>query len=91
MIRRVCIELAVEAEGRHAAGSALNTQGSAYDCDWNMGTIWCGPYKLGSASHRQPKDEEVITMGGGWISLTAVAKVAFCSTDEAKLAFEKEL
>ena len=40
---------------------------------------------------RAPKGEELITMSGGWISLTAVAKIACCSTDEAKLAFEKEL
>ena len=91
MIRRVCIALAVEAEAKNAGGVTMNTQGSAYDCDWNMGTIWCGPYKLGSSSHRSPKDEETVTMSGGWISLTAVAKIAACSTDEAKLAFEKEL
>ena len=78
MIRTVCIALAVEAEAKQAGGVTMNTQGSAYDCDWNMGTMWCGPYKLGSSS-------ELITMSGGW------TKIACCSTDEAKLAFEKEL
>ncbi|CAE7333491.1 unnamed protein product [Symbiodinium sp. KB8] len=37
------------------------------------GTIWCGLEKLGSATHRQPKDDEIITMGAGWISVAAVA------------------
>ena len=30
-------------------------------------------------------------MSGGWIALDAVAEVAGCSIDEAKLAFEQEL
>ena len=45
---------------------------TSFDCDWSLGTIWCGIEKLGSATHRQPKGEEIITMGAGWISVTAV-------------------
>ena len=90
MIRRVTIALAVDA---NAAGenSTGHTNTADFDCDWNMGTIWCESLKLGSATHRAPKEEEQIQMPGGWVSLSAGARTANCSTDEAKTAFEREL
>ena len=93
MVRRVTIALAKDAFSEQAGGvcQGLNLQVTAYDVDWNMGTIWCGTRKLASASHRAPRDEEVVTMTGGWVSLTAVAQTALCSIEEAKLAFEREL
>ena len=93
MIRRVCISLARDSAAQQAAGviNGYNQLPTSYDCDWNLGTIWCGPNKLGSASHRCPRDEETVVMTGGWVSLSAVAKTALCSIDEAKHAFEREL
>ena len=96
MVRRVTMALAKESNAGDAAGviANVNMNPTSYDCDWNMGTIWCGAAKLASSSHRAPRDEEVITMSGGWVSLSAVAKSAACSacsTDEAKRAFELEL
>ena len=93
LIRRVTIGLARESEAEDGAGvnAGLNSVPTAYDCDWNMGTIWCGSRKLGSCSHRAPKDEETVVMPGGWVSLTAVAQTAACSTEKAKRAFELEL
>ena len=91
MIRRVTIALAKDAHMQIAAGSGLNLQTTAYDCDWNLGTIWCGALKLGSSTHRAPRDEEVVVMTGGWVSISAVARTALCSTETAKRAFELEL
>ncbi|CAE7915720.1 pol [Symbiodinium necroappetens] len=91
MIRRVTMSLAKDAH--HASGgrqgNGLNLQTTAYDCDWNLGTIWCGALKLGSSTHRVPKEEETVVMTGGWVSITAVARTALCSTEEAKRAFEE--
>ena len=93
MVRRVTIALAKDEHLRTAGGvsNGLNLQTTAYDCDWNLGTIWCGNLKLASSTHRAPKDEETIVMTGGWVSLTAVARTALCTTEEAKQAFEREL
>ncbi|CAE7847912.1 unnamed protein product, partial [Symbiodinium necroappetens] len=77
LIRRVVIALAKDAGANGAAGvnAIVNDQQSAFDCDWNLGTIWSGPLKLGSASHRPPRGEECITLSGGWVSITAVAQI----------------
>lgn len=93
MVRRITIALAKDAAMNQAAGvnSTVNDQPGAFDCDWNLGTIWCGTLKLASASHRPPKDEEVITMAGRWVSVSAVAQTAGCSMSDAKSAFEREL
>ncbi|CAE7666113.1 GIP [Symbiodinium microadriaticum] len=92
MARRVTMGLA--ADVKDEGGGVLrveNTLQTSYDMDWNAGTIWCGPQKLASATHRQPRDQECIVMTGGWISLSAVSLVAGCSVDVAKAAFELEL
>ena len=92
LVRRVTIALTLDARTENGGiKNVLNTQFSAYDCDWNLGTIWCGSLKLGSATHKAPKDGEHIIMPGGWVSLDSVAETAGCSIDEAKLAFEREL
>ena len=93
LIRRVAVALAKDSSN-HPGGIGGTSNGVdllSYDCDWNLGTIWLGSEKLGSATHRQPREGEIITMGAGWISLTAIARAVGCSTDEAKSAFEKEL
>ena len=92
MVRRVTIALAMESKDDQGAYThALHTQISAYDCDWSLGTIWCGSQKLASATHKPPKEGEHVLMSGGWVSTTAVAMSAGCSVDEAKQAFEREL
>ena len=92
MVRRVTITLALDAkDGQGGIPCIANTDISAYDCDWNLGTIWCGLQKLASATHKPPREGEHILMSGGWVSLSAVALSAGCSIDEAKLAFEREL
>ncbi|CAE7254887.1 pol [Symbiodinium sp. CCMP2592] len=92
MIRRVTCDLAFSSKNAEGGIKNLaNTQQSAYDCDWNLGTIWCSAHKLGSATHRSPKDSETILMPGGWVDLNAISATAGCSVDEAKSAFEKEL
>ena len=59
MVRRVCIALALDAKNDQGGIPCLqNTLPGAYDCDWNLGTIWCGSLKLASATHRQPKEGE---------------------------------
>ena len=92
LIRRVAIDLAKDSctHPHGVGGVSGNTDPLSYDCDWNLGTIWCGVEKLGSASHRQPKEGEIITFGAGWASLSAIARVAGCSTDEARSAFDRE-
>ncbi|CAE7028558.1 unnamed protein product [Symbiodinium sp. CCMP2592] len=92
MVRRVTIALALDA--RDEQGSCvhvLNTQTTAYDCDWGLGTIWCGVHKLASATHKAPKEGEHVLVSGGWVSTTAIAQTAGCSVDEAKQALEREL
>ena len=93
MVRRVAVLLAKDSAGQAGGvgGASDGTDPLSYDCDWNLGTIWLGCEKLGSTSHRQPREGEVITIGAGWISLSSVARAVGCSTDEAKAAFEKEL
>ena len=92
MIRRVTIELA--GDTKDEGGGVLNvlhTLQTAYDMDWSAGTIWCGIHKLGSATHRKPKEANTIVMSGGWINLDAVGLVAGCTDEAAKAAFEREL
>eukprot|EP00439_Symbiodinium_sp_Y106_P040652 s2862_g5.t1 len=92
MVRRVVINLA--SDTKDDGGGVLNvdhTMTTAYDMDWNAGTIWCGIHKLASATHRAPKPAEVILMPGGWVNLDAVGLIAGCTVDVAKAAFELEL
>ena len=92
MVRRVTIVLALDAKNEQGRIQCIaNTQTTAYDCDWNLGTIWCGTHKLASATHKQPKEGECVLMSGGWVSLSAVSFTAGCTVEEAKLAFEREL
>ena len=91
-VRRITCELALEA--KNAEGGIkhiLNTQHTAYDCDWNLGTIWCGTQKLASSTHKAPRTGEIITLPGGWVSLDAIVITTGCTPDEAKQAFEREL
>ena len=91
-VRRITCELALDAKNAEGGIKNLpNTQPSAYDCDWNMGTIWCGALKLASSTHKAPREGECVTMPGGWVCLDAVAKTAGCSIEEAKMALEREL
>ncbi|CAE7832190.1 pol [Symbiodinium sp. CCMP2592] len=79
---KVTIELA--SDSKDEGGGVLNemhVQQSAYDMDWSAGTIWCGLHKLGSATHRKPKDAETVLMSGGWVNLDAVGLIAGCSVD----------
>ena len=92
MVRRVTIALALDAKDEQGGIACLShTQPTSYDCDWNLGTIWCGALKLASATQKQPKEGEFILVSGGWVSLTAVSTTAGCSVEEAKIAFEREL
>ena len=92
MVRRVCCALALDAKTPEGGVRCLsNTQFTAYDCDWNLGTIWCDPQKLAGATHKAPREGEHVLMSGGWVSLEAVAITTGCSIDEAKAAFEREL
>ena len=93
MVRRVTMGLAADVLASNVSGVAgiVADQQSAYDCDWSLGTIWLGVNKLASSTHRVPKDDEHVLLSGGWVSLTAVARAAGCSTEEAKQAFEREL
>ncbi|CAE7912057.1 GIP, partial [Symbiodinium necroappetens] len=75
MVRRVTIGLAMDAKDEGGGVVHMeHTQMSAYDMDWSAGTIWCGVHKIASATHRGPKDAEVITMHGGWVNLDAVGQ-----------------
>lgn len=92
MVRRVTISLT--ADVKDEGGGVLNldhTLATSYDMDWSAGTIWCGPQKLASSTHRPPKHVEVVTMSGGWVNLDAVGLVAGCTVEVAKAAFELEL
>ena len=92
MVRRVSITLALDAKNDQGGIPCIaNTLPTAYDCDWSLGTIWCGALKLASATHKQPREGEHVLMSGGWVSLTAVTTTTGCSIEEAKLAFEREL
>ncbi|CAE7824475.1 Retrovirus-related Pol polyprotein from type-2 retrotransposable element R2DM [Symbiodinium microadriaticum] len=83
MVRRVTIALAKDAFSEQAGGvcQGLNLQVTAYDVDWNMGTIWCGTRKLASASHRAPRDEEVVTMRQNLPSNVSFDKTKECRGD----------
>ncbi|CAE7542500.1 unnamed protein product [Symbiodinium sp. CCMP2592] len=92
MVRRVTCALALDAKTPEGGVKhLLNTQFTAYDCDWSLGTIWCGEHKLASATHKAPQLGEHVLMSGGWVSLDAVSTVAGCTIDEAKAALEREL
>ena len=74
MVRRVCCALALDAKTPEGGVRCLsNTQFTAYDCDWNLGTIWCGPQKLASAtSHIVMLINGVVSrLALPWTSLTA--------------------
>ncbi|CAE7458749.1 unnamed protein product [Symbiodinium sp. CCMP2592] len=82
MARRVVIALAKDNGGQNGGANTLITND---DCDWNMGTIWNGSEKIGSATHRQPKNaDEIVLMPGGWINISAAARVSGSSTDDAR-------
>ena len=90
--RRVTMQLA--SNSKDEGGGVLNidhTLPSAYDMDWNAGTMWCGIHKLASSTHRAPRGAETIVMPGGWVDLDAVGLVAGCTAEAAKSAFELEL
>ncbi|CAE7358661.1 unnamed protein product [Symbiodinium sp. CCMP2592] len=92
LTRRVSCELAMNTKNGEGGIKFLeNTQPGAYDCDWNMGTIWCGSHKLASATLRPPRDGEHVLLSAGWVSLDAVSATTGCTTEEAKAAFEREL
>ncbi|CAE7244711.1 pol [Symbiodinium sp. CCMP2592] len=77
MLRRVTMQLACETKDANGApchpASVLSEN---YDVDWNAGTVWLAAAKLGSATHRQPRGENVKLMSGRQIDaiLTRSAK-----------------
>ncbi|CAE7715741.1 pol [Symbiodinium sp. CCMP2592] len=76
MTRRVACDLAMGAKNAEGGIKFIqHTLPSAFDCDWNMGTIWCGDHKLASATHRAPRDNETILMPGGWVDLDAISAI----------------
>ena len=91
MLRRVAIDLAGDAktaEGTPKCPEAL--VGENYDVDWAAGTIWRQQWKLGSATHRQPKGD-VKAMSGGWLDVNALSSAAGASSSEVIAALEREL
>ena len=92
LVRRVAISLAADTKDEKGGVKCLlNTAFTAYDCDWSLGTIWCGPHKIASATHKVPRDCEHVLMPGGWVNLNVLAATAGCSIDAAKAALEREL
>ncbi|CAE7210973.1 unnamed protein product [Symbiodinium sp. CCMP2592] len=87
MVRRVCCDLAMSS--KNAEGGVKNlacTQFAAYDCDWSLGTIWSGSFKLASATHKQPREAECILMPGGWVALDAISGVTGQNLRETDVA-----
>ncbi|CAE7240353.1 unnamed protein product, partial [Symbiodinium sp. CCMP2456] len=57
LVRRVVMKLA--ALGKKEDGETFNAEAitpEGYDVDWGTGTIWHGPLKLASATHRKDSD-----------------------------------
>ena len=91
-IRRVTMQLAIETVNEQGGPKhPTSAVQESFDCDWNNGTVWLGPRKLGSSTHRQPHSPGVILMPGGWIDIPAICDATGCSEDTAKRAFEREL
>ena len=91
-VRRVTIQLAIDCTDEN--GQPKHPESivqDSFDCDWNNGTIWLGPRKLGSATHRQPRSQGLIVMPGGWVDIDAICDATGCTSLEAKAAFEREL
>ena len=90
-VRRVAMQLAADAKDE--TGQPKNPQSvniETYDCDWGSGTIWNGPYKLASSSHRKPAGEYV-TMPGGWVDIGAMCAITRTDGGAVRAALEREL
>ncbi|CAE7231141.1 pol [Symbiodinium sp. CCMP2592] len=91
MLRRVAFDLAGDAkssEGAPLVPDALVSDN--YDVDWSAGTIWRQDWKLGSATHRQPKGDVKI-MTGGWVDVGAMASATGSTPTKVISALEREL
>ena len=92
MLRRVAIELSGDAKGENGTPkfpeALLN---ESYDVDWAAGTTWRQQWKLGSATHRQPKGGDVKLMAGGWVDLAAMTEATGATLAEVTNALEREL
>ena len=91
MIRRVCLSMVGDAAASNEAHNPGALAEGVYEIDWGSGTVWMGEFKLGSAAHRQPKNDSTKLMTSGWIDFSAVARATGVAYDIALAAFEREL
>ena len=92
MLRRITLQLAGEnkdAEGAPLRPNCLLTEN--YDIDWNAGTTWYGAAKLGSATHRQPRDGDIKIMPSGWVDIRAIAEITEADVASVIATLEREL
>ena len=92
MLRRVCLTVVKDAAQNQESHNVMAVEEGAYDVDWNSGTVWLGEWKLGSAVHRQPaNNEDVRLLGTGWVDLGATSRALGVAWDLVHGAFEREL
>ena len=91
LIRRVCTNLVKDAQLNKEAHNPLGADDSAYDVDWNAGSVWLGEWKIGSSAHRAPKGDSVKLLSSGWIDVMSMATATGVGFDLALAAVEREL
>ena len=92
MLRRVCLSIVRDAAQNKESHNVTAVEEGAYDVDWNSGTVWLGEWKIGSAVHRQPaNNEDVRVLSSGWVDLAAASRALGVAWDLTHGAFEREL
>ncbi|CAE7798317.1 pepD [Symbiodinium sp. CCMP2456] len=94
LVRRVVMKLA--AIGKKEDGETFNAEAitpEGYDVDWGTGTIWHGPLKLASATHRKDSDrpDDFFQLNQGWVDIRAVTSLTGVDWAEAASALQREL
>ncbi|CAE7493615.1 unnamed protein product, partial [Symbiodinium sp. CCMP2456] len=92
LARRVVMRLA--AIGKKEDGETFNAEAltpEGYDVDWGTGTIWHGPLKLASATHRKDADrpDDFFQLNQGWVDVRAVTSLTGVDWAEAVSAFQR--
>ncbi|CAE7234815.1 unnamed protein product [Symbiodinium sp. CCMP2592] len=91
MVRRVCHGMVADAALANEAHNVMAKNEGSYEVDWGSGTVWIGEWKLGSATHRMPKGEDIRQPNSGWIDIGSISRATGVAFDVALAAFEREL
>ena len=91
LLRRLCLELARDAQASGEPVRPEAIEDTKYECDWGAGTVWFQEWKIGSASHRAPRGDATKLLPSGWVDVQAVANITGVTYVVALQAVEREL